>query len=111
MTCSSAIRTSVMRASLYVGLLAIVLGGHSSAQVLSHQKISDTQGGFAGTLDDVDTFGNGAAPLGDLDGDGVTDLAIGARFDDDGGLNRGALSDIKAAGRQNHTAGLRRLFS
>ena len=58
MTCSTAIR-----ASLCLGLLATVLGGHSSAQVLSHQKISDTQGGFTGTLDDVDTFGNGAAPV------------------------------------------------
>ncbi len=29
--------------------------------------------------------------LGDLDGDGVSDLAVGAFADDDGGLNRGAV--------------------
>ena len=29
--------------------------------------------------------------LGDLDGDGVSDLAVGAWFDDDGGTDRGAV--------------------
>ncbi len=53
--------------------------------VLSHQKISDTQGGFTGILDDEDHFGGEVASLGDLDGDGVGDLAVGAHFDDDGG--------------------------
>ena len=51
-----------------------------------HQKISDTQGGFTGTLDDNDRFGISVASLGDLDGDGVGDLAVGAHYDDDGGL-------------------------
>ena len=35
--------------------------------MLSHQKISDTQGGFTGTLDNNDRFGIAAASLGDLD--------------------------------------------
>ena len=39
-------------------------------EVLSHQKISDTEGGFTGTLDNEDLFGYSAASLGDLDGDG-----------------------------------------
>ncbi len=51
--------------------------------VKSHQKISDTQGGFTGVLDDGDWFGSSVAALGDLDGDGVIDLAVGAIFDDD----------------------------
>ncbi len=63
--------------------------------VKTHQKISDTQGGFTGTLDDDDRFGISATSLGDLDGDGVGDLAVGARGDDDGGTtadaNRGAV--------------------
>ena len=59
--------------------------------VLSHQKISDTQGGFTGELNDSDLFGWSVASLGDLDSDGVGDLAVGARNDDDGGPGRGAV--------------------
>ncbi|MCH8153535.1 MAG: FG-GAP repeat protein [Planctomycetes bacterium] len=59
--------------------------------VKSHQKISSTEGGFTGTLDDGDWFGISAGSLGDLDGDGVSDLAVGALLDDDGGTNRGAV--------------------
>ena len=33
--------------------------------VLSHQKISDTEGGFVGTLDSLDNFGKSVASLGD----------------------------------------------
>ena len=64
---------------------------NTNGTVKSHQKISDTQGGFAGILDDLDRFGSSVASLGDLDGDGVGDLAVGAAFDDDGGPSRGAL--------------------
>ncbi len=59
--------------------------------VASHQKISDTEGGFTGTLDDEDWFGYSVAALGDLDADGIGDLAVGAPYDDDGGIDRGAL--------------------
>ncbi|UCD76254.1 MAG: FG-GAP repeat protein, partial [Phycisphaerales bacterium] len=62
--------------------------------VLSHQKISDTEGGFTGILDDEEQFSNSVASLGDLDGDGVGDLAVGAHWDDDGGgsyTERGAV--------------------
>ncbi len=58
--------------------------------VLSHQKISDTEAGFAGILDDSDSFGVHVASLGDLDGDGVGDLAVGAHGDDDGGPRNAA---------------------
>ena len=59
--------------------------------VLSHQKISDTEGGFIGILDNGDRFGHSAAALGDLDGDDVGDLAAGAYTDDDGDTDRGAV--------------------
>ncbi len=59
--------------------------------VKSQQKISDTAGGFTGELSDGDFFGSGLGSFGDLDGDGVVDLAIGAAFDDDGGFDRGAV--------------------
>jgi len=56
-----------------------------------HNKISSQWGGFTGVLDDFDEFGRAITSLGDLDGDGVTDLAIGAAGDDDGGNARGAV--------------------
>ncbi len=52
----------------------------------THQKIAATEGGFTGDLDDGDQFGTSVANLGDLDGDGVTDMAVGAPEQDDGGL-------------------------
>jgi len=58
--------------------------------VKAEQKISATQGGFAGTLDDGDSFGFSVAGLGDFDGDGVPDVVVGARGDDDGGKTRDA---------------------
>ena len=42
-------------------------------------------------LPDLDRFGSAVAALGDLDGDGVKDLAVGARGDDTGGRYRGAV--------------------
>jgi len=55
------------------------------------QKISATDGGFAGPLDNVDLFGTSVAGLGDLDGDGVPDMAVGAIGDDNGGNKTGAV--------------------
>ncbi|MFG0316116.1 MAG: integrin alpha [Planctomycetota bacterium JB042] len=63
----------------------------SDGTVKAHQKISDTQGGFIGVLANGDGFGISVANMGDRDGDGVQDLAVGARFTDDGGANRGAV--------------------
>jgi len=64
---------------------------NSDGTVKAHQKISDTQGNFTGTLDDSDLFGVSLSNIGDLDGDGITDLAAGAWQDDDGGIGRGAV--------------------
>ena len=38
-----------------------------------------------------DAFGASIANMGDLDGDGYDDLAVGATHDDAGGSNRGAV--------------------
>jgi len=64
---------------------------NTDGTVKSHQKISDTEGAFAGTLEDSDAFGADVAALGDLDGDGVGDLAVGATGDADGGAESGAV--------------------
>ncbi len=59
--------------------------------VKGEQRVASGVGGFPDLLGAGDRFGEALAPLGDLDGDGVPDLAVGARFDDDGGANRGAV--------------------
>ena len=43
------------------------------------------------TLSADDAFGSSIANMGDLDGNGYDDLAVGAVFDDNGGSNRGAV--------------------
>jgi cysteine-rich repeat protein len=53
-------------------------------------KLTDGSGGGP-SLAEGDSFGVAMAALGDLDGDEIPDLAIGARGDDDGGNNRGAV--------------------
>ncbi len=68
-----------------------ILFMNTDGTVKAHQKISDTEGDFAGALDDIDGFGKSLVGLGDLDGDGIVDLAVGASYDDDGGVNRGAV--------------------
>jgi hypothetical protein len=70
---------------------AWILFLNSDGTVKAHQKISEGVGGFSGNLDAEDEFGQGVASLGDLDSDGVEDLAVGAWFDDDGGTDRGAV--------------------
>lgn len=59
--------------------------------VKAEQKISSTSGGFTGVLDNADGFGVGLGEIGDLDGDGVTDIVVGPWLDDDGGFDRGAV--------------------
>lgn len=64
---------------------------NSDGTVKSHQKIGSTDGNFIGALSNSDFFGVSVVRLGDLDNDGVEDLAVGAEGDDDGGADRGAV--------------------
>lgn len=60
-------------------------GTAKSSAKIAHQ----TNGGP--TLSDGDYFGSSVTSLGDLDGDGVPELAVGAFYDDTGGNKRGAV--------------------
>ncbi|HEX5132872.1 MAG TPA: FlgD immunoglobulin-like domain containing protein, partial [Candidatus Krumholzibacteria bacterium] len=64
---------------------------NSNGTVKSHQKVSGLTGGFTGALEPGDRFGTGPGCIGDLDVDGVPDLAVGALWDDDGGPDLGAV--------------------
>ena len=64
---------------------------NNDGTVKSHQKISDTQGNFTGILENYDRFGESLVDIGDLDGDGVTDLVVGAAHHDEGGADTGAV--------------------
>ena len=87
---------NVTLAVLVIVTASVMLGSHSLADaaisdgtVDSFQKIPDT-GVFEGILGSSDQFGNSASAIGDLDGDGVEDLVVGADGDDDGQANLGA---------------------
>ncbi|MDX2250215.1 MAG: FG-GAP-like repeat-containing protein [Bacteroidia bacterium] len=53
--------------------------------------IESEAGGFEGTLLRGDQFGISVESLGDLNQDGVEDLAVGAMMDDEAGFNKGAV--------------------
>ncbi|MEZ4776632.1 MAG: VWA domain-containing protein [Bacteroidia bacterium] len=53
--------------------------------------IETGSGGFSGNLTRGDQFGISVESLGDLDQDGVADLAVGAMLDDEAGFNKGAV--------------------
>jgi hypothetical protein len=67
-----------------------VLRLNADGTVKSSQKIAHSVGGGP-ILANNDNFGSAVASLGDLDGDGAPDLAIGAEADDTGGNARGAI--------------------
>jgi hypothetical protein len=92
-----------------------ILFMRSSDEVLSTSKISDTAGNFNGELTDGDQFGSAIANIGDLNSNGVTDIAVGANMDDDGEINAGAIwilfmSSVKVDGDTKSDFDLDSLF-
>lgn len=72
-------------------LLAACATNAQTRSVQSFQKISSIAGNFNGQLDNSDLFGFSVANIGDVNSDGINDMAVGAIYDDDGGVNRGAI--------------------
>jgi hypothetical protein len=70
--------------------IPVKAGSQGNGSIISTVEInSSTPNGPS--LADADRYGNGAASIGDLDGDGVPDIAVGARDDDAGNSASGAL--------------------
>ena len=65
-----------------VGALYIIFLD-SDGRVKSYKKITENQSGFTATLQDDDNFGYSVANIGDINNDGIIDLAVGAIYDDD----------------------------
>ncbi len=79
------------RRSPLVAVACLALPAFAAAQVQSYQQINNSAGGLGPLISPLDSFGRGVAGLGDLDGDGVADIAVGAPLDNDGGLDMGAV--------------------
>lgn len=64
---------------------------NANGTVKSHQKISATTGGFSGVLNPEDNFGLRVKNIGDLNQDGINELAASVPFDDDGAADAGSV--------------------
>ncbi len=73
-------------------LAAVATAPDLHAQIVSEQEISATEGNLGSSLLSFsDFFGSSVASVGDIDRDGVLDLAVGAEGDDGGGRDAGAV--------------------
>ena len=72
--------------------LSMLTGPSAVAQpiVLTQTKISSNENGFERSINRFSGFGSSISAIGDLDGDGKTDLAVGIMGDDANGVNGGA---------------------
>ena len=64
---------------------------NADGSVASETRIAANAGGFTAFPAPTDRFGFSLGAIGDLDGDGIDEVAVGAPSDDDGGVDHGAV--------------------
>ncbi|MBX2984897.1 MAG: FG-GAP repeat protein [Bacteroidia bacterium] len=64
---------------------------NADGTVKNHSRIASNVGGFAHTITGGQNFSKSIANIGDIDGDGVIDIAVGNHRDGDGGTQKGAV--------------------
>ena len=62
----------------------------SCFRIKSFQKISDIYGNFTALMNNNDRF-ESICNMGDFNGDGINDILAGAKWDDDGGTDKGSI--------------------
>jgi hypothetical protein len=87
-------------------IFTLPLAAQNAPVVSGHHIIDSAEPALAGMLDTADRFGRDFNPLGDLDLDGTPDFLVGARSDDDGATDAGAvyLLFMKPDGSVKNTA-------
>ncbi len=64
---------------------------NKDGNVKNHSRIASNVGGFSHTLATNQHFSRSISNIGDVDGDGVVDIAVGNDLDGDGGINKGSV--------------------